>query len=92
MSSLGTLVCRVLDLKFTISSLGCRVQGSGFRIQGSGFRVHGSGFRNDLVLIQDILRELGQLDLIEGIGFGVWGLGFWVEGLGLGVWGLGFRV
>ena len=27
-----------------------------------------------------------------GLGFRVWGLGFWVSGLGFRVWGLGFRV
>jgi hypothetical protein len=28
----------------------------------------------------------------QGLGFGVWGLGFRVQGLGFGVYGLGFRV
>ena len=29
---------------------------------------------------------------VQGLGFGVWGLGLKVQGLGFGVWGLAFRV
>jgi hypothetical protein len=29
---------------------------------------------------------------VQGLGFGVWGLGFGVQGLGFGVWGSGLGV
>ena len=46
----------------------------------------------NLLLLDD---EAGDGSRVQGLGFGVWGLGFRygsrVQGLGFGVWGLGFR-
>jgi hypothetical protein len=33
-----------------------------------------------------------DVDLVQAVSTGVWGLGFGVWGLGFGVWGLGFGV
>ncbi len=66
-------------MRFALSGLGPRVDGSGFEVLGSRVWDLGSGVESG-----ECLRLA-----VWGLAFGVVGFGVW--GLGFGVWGFGVR-
>jgi len=58
-------------------------------VWGVGFRAYKRVGLRSLDQGPAVLLEYSPLS--PGVGFGVWGLGFWALGLWFGVWGLGNR-